>query len=76
MNNNQKIKKIIKKKKYKLLITGVAGFIGSNLLEELLLLNQKVYGIDNFSNGSKNLIDVKNNVSKNNGQILNLLSVI
>lgn len=65
MNNNQKIKKIIKKKKYKWLITGVAGFIGSNLLEELLLLNQKVYGIDNFSNGSKkNLIDVKNNVSK------------
>ncbi len=65
MDNNQKIQSIIKNKNYKWLITGVAGFIGSNLLERLLLLNQKVYGIDNFSNGSKsNLIDVKNNVSK------------
>ncbi len=33
------------------LITGVAGFIGSNLLETLLLLNQKVVGLDNFSTG-------------------------
>ncbi|MDP2963863.1 MAG: GDP-mannose 4,6-dehydratase, partial [Sulfurimicrobium sp.] len=31
------------------LITGVAGFIGSNLLEALLRLNQKVTGMDNFS---------------------------
>ena len=31
------------------LITGVAGFIGSNLLESLLLLNQKVVGLDNFA---------------------------
>ena len=36
------------------LITGVAGFIGSNLAEQLLLLNQKVIGIDNFFSGSKN----------------------
>ena len=33
------------------LITGVAGFIGSNLLENLLLLNQKVVGLDNFATG-------------------------
>ncbi|KGJ89915.1 NAD-dependent epimerase/dehydratase family protein [Colwellia psychrerythraea] len=33
------------------LITGVAGFIGSNLLETLLLLNQKVIGLDNFATG-------------------------
>ncbi|SQI22992.1 Vi polysaccharide biosynthesis protein, epimerase [Salmonella enterica subsp. arizonae] len=31
------------------LITGVAGFIGSNLLEKLLKLNQNVIGLDNFS---------------------------
>lgn len=33
------------------LITGVAGFIGSNLLEALLKLNQRVVGLDNFSTG-------------------------
>ncbi len=46
------------------LVTGVAGFIGSNLLEALLNLNQVVVGIDNLSTGSKgNLIDVKRQVS-------------
>lgn len=35
------------------LITGVAGFIGSNLLEFLLKLNQRVVGLDNFSTGFK-----------------------
>lgn len=33
------------------LITGVAGFIGSNLLEKLLRLGQTVVGLDNFSTG-------------------------
>ena len=33
------------------LVTGVAGFIGSNLLEKLLKLNQKVVGLDNFATG-------------------------
>jgi UDP-N-acetylglucosamine/UDP-N-acetylgalactosamine 4-epimerase len=42
------------------LITGVAGFIGSNLLENLLLLKQKVVGLDNFSTGyQRNLDEVK-----------------
>lgn len=46
------------------LITGVAGFIGSNLLEFLLKLEQKVVGLDNFSTGfQKNLDEVKGNVS-------------
>ncbi len=35
----------------KWLITGVAGFIGSNLLEELLQLDQTVVGMDNFATG-------------------------
>lgn len=39
------------------LITGVAGFIGSNLLEELLLLNQHVVGLDNFSTGRQENLD-------------------
>ena len=34
------------------LITGVAGFIGSNLLEHLLKLDQTVVGLDNFATGA------------------------
>ncbi len=46
------------------LITGVAGFIGSNLLETLLKLNQKVTGLDNFSTGHQyNLDEVQAQVS-------------
>lgn len=46
------------------LITGVAGFIGSNLLETLLKLNQKVVGLDNFATGhQRNLDEVKNQVT-------------
>lgn len=42
------------------LVTGVAGFIGSNLLEALLKLNQRVVGLDNFSTGhQKNLDEVR-----------------
>ena len=59
------LKKEIKNKKNRWLITGVAGFIGSNLLENLLKNNQKVLGIDNLSTGSKkNLNLVKQTVSK------------
>lgn len=39
------------------LVTGVAGFIGSNLLETLLGLNQKVVGLDNFSTGHPHNLD-------------------
>jgi len=39
------------------LVTGIAGFIGSNLLEKLLILNQKVVGLDNFETGYQHNID-------------------
>ncbi|PMG73681.1 Vi polysaccharide biosynthesis protein VipB/TviC [Shewanella sp. 10N.286.51.B7] len=39
------------------LVTGVAGFIGSNLLEKLLKLNQKVVGLDNFATGHQHNLD-------------------
>jgi UDP-N-acetylglucosamine 4-epimerase len=46
------------------LITCVAGFIGSNLLEVLLSMNQHVIGLDNFSTGhKKNLAEVQEYVS-------------
>lgn len=42
------------------LVTGVAGFIGSNLLETLLKLDQRVVGLDNFATGhQKNLDEVQ-----------------
>lgn len=39
------------------LITGVAGFIGSNLLEALLKLDQRVVGLDNFATGFQHNLD-------------------
>jgi UDP-N-acetylglucosamine 4-epimerase len=51
------------------LITGCAGFIGSNLLEALLSLNQKVIGLDNFSTGyKKNLLEVQSSISEEQWQ--------
>jgi len=51
------------------LITGGAGFIGSNLLETLLKLDQKVVGLDNFSTGHQhNLDEVQSLVSKEQWQ--------
>jgi UDP-N-acetylglucosamine 4-epimerase len=46
------------------LVTGVAGFIGSNLLETLLKLQQRVVGLDNFATGhQRNLDEVQTLVS-------------
>ncbi|WBL63472.1 NAD-dependent epimerase/dehydratase family protein [Thauera sp. WB-2] len=46
------------------LVTGVAGFIGSNLLETLLKLDQRVVGLDNFATGhQRNLDEVQGLVS-------------
>lgn len=51
------------------LITGVAGFIGSNLLETLLKLDQRVVGLDNFATGyPRNLDEVRAVVSKDQWQ--------
>ena len=48
----------------KFLITGVAGFIGSNLLESMLKQNQTVVGLDNFATGhQKNLDEVQSSVT-------------
>lgn len=51
---------ILKKGQSTWLVTGVAGFIGSNLLEALLLADQTVVGLDNFATGHRhNLEDVR-----------------
>jgi UDP-N-acetylglucosamine 4-epimerase len=64
MNLYENLKSNLLSKQNTWLITGVAGFIGSNLLETLLQLNQKVVGLDNFSTGHhRNLDEVQSNVS-------------
>ena len=56
------------------LITGVAGFIGSNLLETLLLMNQKVVGLDNFVTGFQhNLDEVQSMVTDEQWQRFNFM---
>lgn len=61
----ESIKKYLQEEPVTWAITGVAGFIGSNLLEQLLMLDQRVVGLDNFSTGhEKNLSEVKSLISK------------
>ena len=65
MNAYTAIKKKLVDNPQTWLVTGVAGFIGSNLLETLLQLNQHVVGLDNFSTGNEdNLLEVKSLVTK------------
>jgi UDP-N-acetylglucosamine 4-epimerase len=57
MSAYETLKTHLQSKQYTWLITGAAGFIGSNLLEALLQLNQKVVGLDNFSTGHQRNLD-------------------
>jgi UDP-N-acetylglucosamine 4-epimerase len=60
VNKYQKVKEELIKNPRKWLVTGIAGFIGSNLLETLLKLDQTVVGLDNFATGhQKNLSEVQ-----------------
>jgi UDP-N-acetylglucosamine/UDP-N-acetylgalactosamine 4-epimerase len=64
MANYEQLKAELKAKPRTWLVTGVAGFIGSNLLETLLKLDQAVVGLDDFSTGHrKNLEEVKAQLS-------------
>ena len=65
MANNRYLKTLefLQKNPARWLVTGVAGFIGSNLLETLLLNGQEVVGLDNFATGfQENLDEVKDQV--------------
>ena len=57
MDKYEQLKEYLKDNQNTWLVTGVAGFIGSNLLEELLILNQKVVGLDNFDTGYQHNIE-------------------
>jgi UDP-N-acetylglucosamine/UDP-N-acetylgalactosamine 4-epimerase len=57
MTKYEQLQEYLKGNQNTWLVTGVAGFIGSNLLEKLLILNQKVVGLDNFDTGHQYNID-------------------
>lgn len=57
MNAFDALKQQLKAEPRTWLVTGVAGFIGSNLLEALLKLSQHVVGLDNFSTGHQRNLD-------------------
>ena len=57
MNRYEQLQEEITHNQYTWLVTGAAGFIGSNLVEKLLTLNQKVIGLDNFETGYQHNLD-------------------
>lgn len=57
MTAYESLRKHLKAEPQTWLITGVAGFIGSNLLEALIKLDQQVVGLDNFSTGHRHNLD-------------------
>ena len=57
MTKYEELQEYLKNNQTTWLISGVAGFIGSNLLEKLLVLNQKVVGLDSFDTGYKKNLD-------------------
>ena len=63
MNRFENVKQELLRSPKKWLVTGCAGFIGSNLIQTLLDLGQIVVGLDNFATGNKrNLDDVRTHV--------------
>lgn len=63
MSKYQQARAYLSSHPHRWLITGAAGFIGSNLLEALLKLNQQVVGLDNFATGyPRNLEEVRERV--------------
>jgi len=53
----EQVQKVLRAKPRKWLVTGCAGFIGSNLIETLLRLDQLVVGLDNFATGHRRNLD-------------------
>ena len=53
----EQVQKELRAHPRKWLVTGCAGFIGSNLIETLLRLNQTVVGLDNFATGFQHNLD-------------------
>ena len=54
------------------LITGVAGFIGSNIARELVRRGEQVRGIDNFSTGKRHNLDDLSSIEFREADIVDL----
>ena len=57
MKNFADLEQQLRANSYHWLVTGAAGFIGSNLVEALLKLGQRVTGLDNFATGHQHNLD-------------------
>jgi UDP-N-acetylglucosamine 4-epimerase len=57
VNKYQEVQQQLLRHQHRWLVTGAAGFIGSNLVEALLRLNQRVVGLDNFATGHRRNLD-------------------
>jgi UDP-N-acetylglucosamine 4-epimerase len=57
VNKFQDVQQHLREHRYHWLVTGAAGFIGSNLVEALLKLNQRVTGLDNYATGHQRNLD-------------------
>ena len=75
MTRYVELQKHLKLNQHTWLVTGAAGFIGSNLVEKLLTLNQKVIGLDNFETGfrcniEQALEDAKSNLKDQGSELI------
>ncbi|WP_306398185.1 SDR family oxidoreductase [Telluria beijingensis] len=57
VNKYQELQQQLQQHRHHWLVTGAAGFIGSNLVEALLRLGQRVTGLDNFATGFQHNLD-------------------
>jgi UDP-glucose 4-epimerase len=57
------------------LITGVAGFIGSNIARELVRRGEQVRGIDNFSTGKRHNLDDLSSIEFREADIVDLAAI-
>lgn len=82
MTEYEKMHKALREQPKNWLVTGAAGFIGSNIIKELLKMHQAVIGLDNLSTGRKANIDealreietpLKSNFSFINGDICDII---